>query len=63
MRGRELLEVNDQYDNLPIHIASQCGNVECVKQLLEAGADVDNKNEDEMTPLHLASIYGKSKDR
>ena len=41
MRGRELLEVNDQYDNLPIHIASQCGNVECVKQLLDAGADKD----------------------
>lgn len=29
--------------------------------LIEAGADVDNKNEDERTPLHLAAKEGRSK--
>ena len=27
--------------------------------LIDAGADVDNKNEDEMTPLHLAAKEGR----
>ncbi len=49
------------YDNLPIHVASENGHAECVSLLLEAGADIDNKNEDEQTPLHLASIHGRSK--
>jgi len=59
--GRELLDANDVYDNLPIHAASAAGNAECVRILLEAGADVDNKNEDERTPLHLAAINGRSR--
>ena len=29
--------------------------------LIEAGADVDNKNEDERTPLHLAAKEGRVK--
>ena len=51
--------LNDQYDNLPIHIAAEKGNVECVKILLDAGSEIDNKNEDEQTPLHLAAINGR----
>lgn len=60
-RGRNLLEVNDQFDNLPIHISCAKGSVESVKLLLEAGSDIDNKNEDEQTPLHLAAINGRPK--
>ena len=59
--GKELLSVNDQYDNLPIHVASKMGNVDCVQKLLDAGADIDNKNEDEQTPLHLAAINGRTR--
>lgn len=29
--------------------------------LLEAGAEIDNKNEDEQTPIHLAAINGRPK--
>ena len=61
IRGRDLLELNDHNDNLPIHIACAEGNYDCAKALIEAGADVDNKNEDEQTPLHLAAIHGKVK--
>ena len=57
--GKELLSVNDQYDNLPIHVASKMGNVDCVRRLHDAGADIDNKNEDEQTPLHLAAMNGR----
>ncbi len=39
--------MNTVYDNLPIHVASEKGNADCVRLLLEAGADIDNKNEDE----------------
>ena len=59
--GKELLSVNDQYDNLPIHVASRMGNVDCVRLLLDAGADIDNKNEDEQTPLHLAAMNGRTR--
>ena len=33
--GKELLSVNDQYDNLPIHVAAKMGNVDCVQLLLD----------------------------
>ena len=59
--GIRLIQQKDQYDNQPIHIASANGNYECDKLLLDAGADVDNKNEDEMTALHLAAINGRSR--
>ena len=54
-------QINDQYDNLPIHVASAMGNLECVALLIEAGSDIDNKNEDEQTPLHLAALNGRYK--
>ena len=30
-----------------------------VKELIEAGAQIDNKNEDEQTPLHIAASEGR----
>ena len=40
----------------PLHIASSNGHLQCVKILIEAGADVNSKNIFEKTPLHYASI-------
>jgi ankyrin repeat protein len=60
-RGRDLLAVKDLHDDLPLHVACARGNVDCVKLLLNAGADIDNKNEDEQTPLHLAALNGRTK--
>ncbi len=33
----------------------------CFQALLNAGADMDAKNEEEQTPLHLAAKAGKTK--
>ena len=56
-----MLEVDDRYDNGPLHMACERGFVEIAVALLDAGADVDNKNEDEQTPLHLAAKNGRTK--
>ena len=55
----ELLELNDRSDNTPLHRACSKGHLEVAVALMTAGAQVDNKNEDEQTPLHLASRYGR----
>lgn len=44
-----------QYDNTALHAACLHGNSDCVAVLLENQADIDNKNEDEQTPFHLAA--------
>ena len=57
----ELLDRNDRWDNTALHIASIRGNLDIVTALIEAGAQIDNKNEDEQTPLHVAAKHGKLK--
>ena len=57
--GRDLIEVTDQFDNLPIHVAAKEGNLETVKILIDAGSSIDRKNEDEQTPMHMAAIHGR----
>ena len=58
--GLELLEVCDQYDNLPIHVAATEGHLEIFRLLFQHGPHlIERKNEDEMTPMHLAAINGR----
>ena len=57
----ELLDRNDRWDNTALHIASIRGNLDIVTALIEAGAQIDNKNEDEQAPLHVAAKHGKLK--
>ena len=41
-----------------IHQAAGDGNIEAVKRHLEAGADVNTKDEFGRTPLHFTTFYG-----
>ncbi|TGQ03854.1 c-type cytochrome, partial [Mesorhizobium sp. M4B.F.Ca.ET.215.01.1.1] len=41
-----------------IHIAVNLGCLDCVKALVEAGADVNAKTKDGKTPIHLARFKG-----
>ena len=59
----ELLNKNNRWDNTAQHIASFRGHLDIVTLCIEAGAQIDNKNEDEQTPLHVAAKHGKLKYR
>ena len=41
-----------------IHRAAMNGNIEAVKQHLDAGTDVNAKDVSKWTPLHYAAFYG-----
>jgi len=48
--------------NTPLHIAAESGSVEIAKLLLDAGGDVNVKNNDGITPLFWvddADHYGR----
>ncbi|KAL8599950.1 hypothetical protein ACOMHN_050252 [Nucella lapillus] len=57
---KKLINVNDQYDASPLHIGAQQGYLDIVKSLLKHGADIDCKNEEEQTPVHLAAKFGRT---
>ena len=42
----------------PLHFAVKSQNEDCVRLLLQAGADVNCKSRDNTTPLHLAARSG-----
>ena len=44
--------------SMSIHEATEVGNIEVVEQHLAAGTDVDTKNENGFTPLHIAVSKG-----
>ncbi len=43
----------------PLHLASEQGQVDLARMLIECGADPMAKTYDEKTPLHLASEWGR----
>ena len=47
--------------SVEIHEAARTGNIEVVKQYLAAGGDVNAKNDDGYTPLHV-SAHGDTKE-
>jgi ankyrin repeat protein len=48
----------EPYGNTPLKIASVQGDTTLVEALLAAGADVNARNEDDMTALHYAVSQG-----
>ena len=57
-----LLQTNDQYDNTPLHLAAEKGQESIVQLFLEEQyvVDIDNKNEDERAPCHMAAKNGEN---
>ncbi|CAD5117061.1 DgyrCDS5882 [Dimorphilus gyrociliatus] len=55
-----VIDDGDRYSNTALHAAAEKGFLRCVKLLLENNADIDAKNEEEQTPLHLAAKAGKT---
>ena len=58
-RTEKLFDVCDRGNNFPLHVAAKKGYLSIVMDLIEAGSEVDKKNEDEQTPLHLAAKEGR----
>ena len=44
--------------NTPLHYAAKHNRIQATQLLIENGAIVDPKGEDDMTPLHLVCRYG-----
>jgi len=48
----------------PLHLAAMAGRLEVCRMLVEdLGADVDIRNNDGQTPLHIAAIHNRDKVR
>ena len=56
--GEKLWQSIDESGNTPLHIASERGNLEAVKILLDHGASGDAQNSKFETPMHLAAVTG-----
>lgn len=42
----------------PLHAAVASGKVNCIRMIIAAGADIEAKNVDGNTPLHIACFNG-----
>lgn len=56
----KFVDNDDEKGNSPLHLAATNGHDVIVRMLIEAGADIGDKNEDEETPLHVAAENGHS---
>ena len=56
--GEKLSQSIDEGGNTPLHIASERGNLEAVKILLDYGASGGAQNHKLETPMHLAAVTG-----
>lgn len=57
--AKHLINESDRYEDTPLHVAAMKGYATVVETLLNHGARIDSRNEDENTPLHLAAKNGK----
>lgn len=54
------LDCEDEYGDTPLHWAVREDNFECVRMLLDAGADKYHGNEDGETPIHFSEVSNLS---
>ena len=47
------------HETTPVYLAARYGQVECLKILIESGADVNAVDEYEYTAAHSAAMYGQ----
>eukprot|EP00798_Chlamydomonas_sp_ICE-L_P001802 gene1802-biopygen14623 len=57
-RGANVNSTVSGTHNTPLHISALNGYVECIKALLDSGAEVDKPNIEGSTPLHAAASEG-----
>lgn len=57
--GRQLLHVSDYAGNTAVHLAAVSGNTEIMRDLLQRGASVHERNRADNSPLFLATLSGK----
>ncbi|KAK7074366.1 hypothetical protein SK128_009451 [Halocaridina rubra] len=55
-----LLNASNYNDGTLLHTAARTGHSGIMKLLVDAGADINAKNQDGNTPLHLSAWYGNS---
>ena len=53
------LKINNKNNERALHWAALNGNVEIIKEMIDHGADIDAKDQGQMTPLHWAAWQGK----
>lgn len=51
---------HDIWHRRALHIAASKGHIHFVKRLLEHGADINCRDDDQRTPLHWAATYGNA---
>ncbi|XP_048240280.1 transient receptor potential cation channel subfamily A member 1 homolog [Haliotis rufescens] len=56
---KRMIHGNESYVTNPVHVAAQEGYSEILVTLLENGALLGSRNEDQQTPLHLAAKCGR----
>jgi hypothetical protein len=55
----EVIDVENDEQQTPLHVAAKSGSVACVKYLIRANANVGARDKDFKTPLHLAAEQGQ----
>jgi ankyrin repeat protein len=60
--GVSIEEVNQRgaFDSTLLHIASRTGNLDYIKTLIDAGADINAQGDLDNTPLHDAALCGQA---
>ncbi|XP_077977581.1 uncharacterized protein LOC144433145 [Glandiceps talaboti] len=55
-----IVDTGDNYENTPLHVASQEGHLNIITELFKAGAQIEVCNFEENTPLHLSAKHGRN---
>jgi ankyrin repeat protein len=54
------VDARDDKGRTALHFASRMKSAECVRLLVEAGADPNARDKEGFTPLHMAAGYGRA---